>query len=193
LWSYALLTVVAFTGIGLAYPDTFRSSLRSLTGETAPAKAPRVTGSAHALRPLDEYLRASATAMSDGVPTELRLPENNKAPVDLRLHRPGDLSLSGNHVYLEPSTAQVLAVSREADLATGARIFAAFAPIHYGEFGGLPIKVLWFLLGVIPAVLFVTGFITWWRPSKPAASRGVQNELSFKTTVVPESQEVRSN
>lgn len=194
LWSYALLTAVAFTGIGLAYPDTFRSTLRAITGEPAPTKAPRVTASAsHVLRPLDEYLRASAAAMPDGIPTELRLPENNKGPVDLRLRRPGDLSLSGNHVYLEPSTGNVLAVSREADLPMGARIFAAFAPIHYGEFGGLPIKVLWAFLGLIPSVLFVTGVITWWRPSKPKAPLAVREELALAGSAVPESEEVPSN
>jgi uncharacterized iron-regulated membrane protein len=193
LWSYALLTVVAFTGIGLAYPDTFRSTLRSITGEPAPPKAPRVTASAdHAMRPLDDYLRASAAAMPDGIPTELRLPENNKAPVDLRLHRPGDLSLSGNHVYLEPSTGSVLAVSRESDLPMGARIFGAFAPIHYGEFGGLPIKLLWAFLGVIPSVLFVTGLITWWRPSKPKAPFSTREELALAGTALRESEEVRS-
>jgi hypothetical protein len=105
LWSYGLLTVVAFTGIGLAYPDTFRSALQNLTGSPAPKKAPRVAGSGgQILLTLDEYVRAAARAMPDGVPIELRLPENTKAPVDLRLRRPGDLSLSGNHVYLARSS-----------------------------------------------------------------------------------------
>ena len=125
---------------------------------------------------------AAAGAMPDGVPTELRPPENFKAPVDLRLRRPGDLSLSGNHVYLEPSTGAVLGVSREVDLPVGARIFAAFAPIHYGEFGGLPIKVFWAFLGVIPSVLFVTGLITWWRPSKSKVSPGVREELVLEAS-----------
>ena len=151
LWSYGLLTVVAFTGIGLSYPDTFRNALQQMTGGSVPRKAPRVAESGgQTLRPLDEYIDSAAHAMRDGVPVELRLPENAKSPVDLRLRRPGDISLSGNHVYIEPSTGKMLAVSREADLPLGPRIFSAFAPIHYGEFGGLPIKVLWALCGSTP-------------------------------------------
>ena len=75
----------------------------------------------------------------------------------------------------------------------GARIFAAFAPIHYGEFGGLPIKVLWAFLGLIPSVLFVTGVITWWRPSKPKAPLAVREELTLAGSAVPEPEEVPSN
>src|SRR5580692_2497054 len=74
LWSYALLAVVTFTGIGLAYPDTFRSALQQMTGSSSAKKAPRVSESA-GLRTLDEYIDTAAHAMSDGVPTELRLPE----------------------------------------------------------------------------------------------------------------------
>ena len=187
MWSYGLLTVVSFTGIGLAYPDTFRNALNQMTGGTAPSKAPRVAGSGRQmLHTLDEYVRAGTGAMPDGIPTELRLPEGSKAPVDLRLRRPGDLSLSGNHVYIEPSTGTVLAVSREADQPLAARIFGAFAPIHYGEFGGLPIKVLWSILGLIPSVLFATGLITWWRPARPKTSAAVQEELALAGSARPE-------
>jgi uncharacterized iron-regulated membrane protein len=191
LWSYGLLTVVAFTGIGLSYPDTFRNALLHMTGGPAARKAPRVAESGGGtLRTLDEYFRIGASAIPDGVPTELRLPESNKASVDLRLRLPGDLSLSGNHVYLEPSTGKVLAVSREADLPLGPRIFSAFAPIHYGEFGGLPIKVLWGLLGLIPSLLFVTGLITWWRPNRRKTPLAEREDVVLAGSAGPASREL---
>jgi uncharacterized iron-regulated membrane protein len=171
LWSYALLSLVAFSGIWLAYPDQLRSALQSLTGQPATIKAPKVAKSeAPVIRPLSEYLRVGTAAMADGVPTELRLPDGEKGPVDLRLWRSGDLSQTGNHVYIEPSTGRVLAVSRIADQPLATRISASFSPLHYGEFGGLPIKIVWGLLGLMPSVLFVTGLMTWWpaKRRKPA-------------------------
>jgi uncharacterized iron-regulated membrane protein len=36
-------------------------------------------------------------------------------------------------------------------------LFQALQPVHYGEFGGLPAKILWSFLGVTPSLLFVTG------------------------------------
>jgi uncharacterized iron-regulated membrane protein len=165
LWAYSFLAVISFTGIGLAFPETYRQAMHSMTG--APATVPAPKGiKAKVERSLDEYLRAGRGAMPDGVATELRLPESGKGPVDLRLYRPGDLAPGGNHVYLEPATAAVVRVDRIADRPVGARFLAAMAPIHYGEFGGIPIKVAWALLGLTPILLFVTGLIAWWRPAK---------------------------
>jgi uncharacterized iron-regulated membrane protein len=33
---------------------------------------------------------------------------------------------------------------------------------HTGNFGGLPMKILWALLGLTPPLLFVTGALMWW-------------------------------
>ncbi len=35
--------------------------------------------------------------------------------------------------------------------------------LHFGRFGGLSVRVLWTVLGLLPAVLFITGFTLWWR------------------------------
>lgn len=34
--------------------------------------------------------------------------------------------------------------------------------LHFGRFGGLGVRFLWFALGLIPTVLFATGFVLWW-------------------------------
>lgn len=175
LWSFAFLTLVSFTGIGLVYTDTFRSAIQTVAPGPPPVKAPKVSKAASKqLRTLDEYLRAGAAAMPDATPTELRLPEGEKGPIDLRLRRAGDLSPDGNHVYLEASTGKVLAVSILAKQPLATRIFAAFSPLHYGEFGGVPVKSVWALFGLMPSILLVTGFMTWWRPrqrKKPSAAQ----------------------
>lgn len=35
--------------------------------------------------------------------------------------------------------------------------------LHFGRFGGLAVRWSWVVLGLLPAVLFFTGFILWWR------------------------------
>jgi uncharacterized iron-regulated membrane protein len=177
LWSFAFLSLVSFTGIGLVYSDTFRSALQQIFPGRPPVKAPRVSKAASkTLRSLDEYLRIGAAAMPDGSPTELRLPEGEKGPIDLRLRREGDLSPDGNHVYLEASTGRVLAVSRLAEQPLATRIFSAFSPLHYGEFGGTPVKIVWSLFGLMPSILLVTGFLTWWRPRQRKKTLPAQEE-----------------
>ena len=34
--------------------------------------------------------------------------------------------------------------------------------LHFGRFGGWPIKALWTVLGMIPLILFITGSVMWW-------------------------------
>lgn len=45
----------------------------------------------------------------------------------------------------------------------GDRILQWVGPLHVGNFGGWPIRTLWLIVGLAPTVLFITGFLTWWR------------------------------
>ena len=41
------------------------------------------------------------------------------------------------------------------------KITTSFRPLHYGTFGGLPIKILWSLGGLMPGTLAISGFMIW--------------------------------
>ncbi len=43
----------------------------------------------------------------------------------------------------------------------GEAVLLALIRWHFGRFGGLEIRILWVILGLIPAVLFITGFTIW--------------------------------
>ena len=49
---------------------------------------------------------------------------------------------------------------------------------HFGRFGGLGIRILWVILGLLPAILFMTGFTVWWkriRINAPTGARAHRN------------------
>ena len=170
LWSYAFLALISFTGIELAFPNAFRGAVQSVTGGPANVKSPKVAVNEARLS-LDEYVRIGRAAMPDGVPMELRLPDKPKSPVDLRLYRAGDLAPSGNHVYLDPASGAVLMVDRIVDRPLGARFLAAMSPLHYAQVGGITAKIAWALFGLAPLLLFVSGLLAWWRPTKAKSSK----------------------
>jgi len=58
--------------------------------------------------------------------------------------------------YLEPPT------DANAGRRVGDTITFWLARVHFGRFAGQPVKFLWFLFGLAPAVLFVTGALMWW-------------------------------
>jgi uncharacterized iron-regulated membrane protein len=45
----------------------------------------------------------------------------------------------------------------------GEALLLQMVALHFGRFGGLEVRILWAILGLMPAVMFVTGFVLWWR------------------------------
>jgi uncharacterized iron-regulated membrane protein len=61
-----------------------------------------------------------------------------------------------------------------------------FTPLHYGTFGGLPVKILWCVGGLTPGILGVTGFLMWYRRKYPKRSKRMRmgNSVSDKEAEV---------
>jgi uncharacterized iron-regulated membrane protein len=61
---------------------------------------------------------------------------------------------------------------RRRPLTRGGKILQWFSFLHYGNFGGWPVKALWTLLGLAPVILFGTALVMWWnRVLSPAFRR----------------------
>jgi uncharacterized iron-regulated membrane protein len=56
----------------------------------------------------------------------------------------------------------------------GDEILRWLTRLHFGRFGGWPIKALWTALGLIPLVLFITGSVMWWNRVLRPALHGVR-------------------
>lgn len=59
--------------------------------------------------------------------------------------------------------------------------------LHFGNFAGWKVKALWTALGLIPALLFVTGTIMWWnRVLSPAARRAKRDARPLPASPAPQ-------
>jgi uncharacterized iron-regulated membrane protein len=75
------------------------------------------------------------------------------------------------------TTAPLNPYSRRRPLTLGAHILQGFSYAHYGNFGGWPVKTLWVMLGLAPAVLFGTALVMWSnRVLAPALRRMVRRQ-----------------
>ena len=81
--------------------------------------------------------------------------------------------------FLEPLNAS----SRS--LRFGDKVLFWFAQAHFGRFAGIPVKIIWTVVGLTPAVLFVTGTLMWWR-------RVVKPWLARKAIVAPQRRKVEA-
>jgi len=84
-------------------------------------------------------------------------------------------------VFLDQYTGEVLPTPPRVE-SVGDRILAWAGPLHIGGFGGWAIKTIWLIAGLAPTILFITGFITWWRRAiRPAYA--TSTSLSSESTI----------
>jgi uncharacterized iron-regulated membrane protein len=119
--------------------------------------------------------RAEPTARLD----ELRPARSRERPASLSFRLPGDTVVGRHRLFLDPVSAEVLRVDRHASLDFGGRVFANMAPWHFGSFGGRLTQWLWFVAGLVPALLLGSGAWLWWR-KRQRKKRG-QIPLPLKT------------
>ena len=61
----------------------------------------------------------------------------------------------------------------------GDDVLVWFGRLHFGRYWGMPMKITWAVVGLIPPVLFVTGAIMWWnRVLRPARNADPQESDS---------------
>jgi len=63
-------------------------------------------------------------------------------------------------VLVEPGTGRVLEAAARPALATALQVSQ---PLHFGDYGGLPLKLLWCLLDLATIVVLWSGLVLWWR------------------------------
>jgi uncharacterized iron-regulated membrane protein len=64
------------------------------------------------------------------------------------------------------------------------RILLWLTKLHFGNFyrGDWPLKIVWVVLGVAPALLFVTGVLMWWNRVVGPATRQVRRRAKAEVT-----------
>ena len=158
-----LLAVIAFTGASYAFPDAYRRTVGAITGSRAIVGQPPSHATAGAKASVDDVLRAASASIPGATVTVLTWPAGAKGSFQARELAPGDWARLGDqYVYIDQYTARVLRADVSRRLPAAGRIMLTMSPLHYGTFGGTATRLLWILMGFVPGVLSVTGFLMWW-------------------------------
>jgi uncharacterized iron-regulated membrane protein len=135
--------------------------------------------------PLDEYIRVAASAIPGGMVRELKMPKNGREAVSVTLWTPSDIRPKGESVVLlNEDSARVLSVDRSADAPLSKRLVALANAIHKTELGGLPVKLVWSILGLVPVLLFLSGVQIWWARKKSVLRYNLAREQSAGAPVI---------
>lgn len=155
IYSLPLLLVVVLTGVTFEFKKPVGEAVYRLTGSPKDPKPAKPKGKGPSL-PLQTLL-VSAEAAAPGRTSFVFLPSKRSPTFRIIRELPGGESLRRRaNVAVDPATGEVLRVEGVTP-STGKLVTEAFAPIHFGHWGGIVSRLLQVLLGLVPLGLFVTG------------------------------------
>jgi len=164
-WTLAIVFWWSISGIYFAWYRQFESAVNAvfpLSGMLAPDLPP--LGHSAAKASLATILASAQQASPNGRLFGLSDPSLTGAVVyaQMDLRAPGDFA-HRDIVTIDPSSGRILTVWHYGSNHTiGDWIMWSMHPLHFGTLWGLPLKIVWCLLGISLAVLAVTGLLMYW-------------------------------
>lgn len=122
-------------------------------------------------------LAAAAQREASGYPvTRVIFPERPIQPIRFVVYEGTRREFyKATNLFYHPSTGELLRADRFRDRLAGDSIVHWIGAVHYGAFGGWPVKLLWVAGGLAFPLSAITGLIVWLnrRPARVPARRGV--------------------
>lgn len=176
VWSIWFIAVIAVSG-GWFLVTTVLTDLGVEVFPAAPQLAsdavpPAAPGGVPFAPDPEAASRAAVAAIPDMTVRYLRMPESAHGPVTAM----GDRGLSlygpfGNRVFVDPYSGTVIAVQRSEDMATLQAASRMLGALHVGSFGGLWIKLVWFVFGLALSAMILSGIVIWTKRTAQATAR----------------------
>ncbi len=113
---------------------------------------------------IDEMMDEARTWIEGFTTHYLGFPQSADGPVALYGQHGGAgplRGLYGSHLDFDPRSGAVREVHDLREASLWAQVYDSFMPLHYGTFGGWPVRILWCLGGLAPGILAVSGFFIW--------------------------------
>ena len=177
LWSLWFAIVIALTGLWyfwvlvgepmFGFPQAIAPYAQpEVAAETLEALGPEAPKTVS----IDGALAHVRTLYPDFVSTYVSLPEHHGAPVVFHGHRGELLAKYATTIAVDPFSAEVIGANLASEAPALTRIGAMVNPLHYGDFGGLWSKSVWFVFGLALSSLAVTGIVIYWCRTASAAA-----------------------
>lgn len=159
VWALAFNVIIFFTGFWMN-----KFSLNAEYWKKQTVSSPANTLS---LQSMDQMLITAKRSMPDLILKKVYLPTQPGKNFQASGTVKGQSAVFDvNAVSIDPSTGVVITVERLTEKGIFDKVEATFFPLHVGNFGGFPIKLLYVIIGLLPGLLSITGALLWWRSRK---------------------------
>lgn len=155
VWALLLNIILVITGIVLAFKVT-KTALNS----PLPPASPKIVVS------VNEILHRLQKNNPEFTPTYIRLPNQENAKIMIYGKYEKDyffFSKFFNSFLFDYKTGKTLSYQKISEGSFLKKLDSMVTPIHFGEFGGIWIKILYSFIGLSGPFLSITGFYLWWK------------------------------
>ncbi len=188
---YALLLalIVGFTGLYWAFPFAKKTLHFLGTGEfklpdtqnTEVASAPPVSPQNASGSPLEVAYQNAWEEFPEAYSIAFITPKDSAGTIKAIVRGSGKTYYERSEMKFDQYSGEVLHVDAYEDKNAGEKLLAMNYDIHVGAIGGIPGKILAFLICIISASLPVTGFIIWF--DKKRRGKSQKSKPSFYTRI----------
>jgi uncharacterized iron-regulated membrane protein len=152
----ALLTVVLGA---LVFGPQFQGAL---TDATEAWPAPPVSGETVPMASIDRYLASARQTLPEMQVEWIELQQygDKNAIIDVAGSVPGYVGHHA-HVVMTATNADVLTTSSPAAQPFNHTVLSPIYSLHFGDYGGLFLRIIYFVLGLLGCLLFFSGNVMW--------------------------------
>ncbi|RCS43241.1 PepSY domain-containing protein [Bremerella cremea] len=183
------LLLISFTGVYLGLPSLVKPIVHIFSSETPPPKnivSTRMQDDQQTLTP-DRAVELALQRMPGAELFHVDLPEGATGTYKVFLRQPGEFEqLRGSgRIWLDQYSGEVLATRDWEAFTFADTYFRLQVPLHNGDVFGIVGRCLFCVAGLIPAILYVTGFLLWWRKkrSKVRKAASVERRAAVRSSL----------
>lgn len=170
VWALAFNLLMCITGLSLAI-TVVNAALKGGPKEIA---VPKITAS------VDVAMAAVQAAHPEFKVTYLRFPVNAEGKIQFLGHLQSDPSYYGkfySKVQADYQTGELGEPYFVRDQPWLDRFLTSLHPIHFGDYAGLFVKLLYAFFGLMPGILSITGFMIWYHRQQQQESKPVKKRM----------------
>ncbi len=163
-WTLSFLTIWGLTGFYFGYAAEVSAFVHRLS-PLSQTEAPSSRAAAGPRFPDLDQILADAHTRAPRYPFYgLQMPLNKRGAYTVFLAREWPAEKRDcDYLYFDQYSGQYLKTwHRGVNASWGDTVISAMVPLHFGTFGGTFVRAAWSLLGLSPALMFLTGFFMWW-------------------------------
>ncbi|MEW4565066.1 PepSY-associated TM helix domain-containing protein [Bremerella sp. JC770] len=159
------MIVITFTGVYMELPFLVKPVLQLVSKSTKPPEEMKSSASEKQPLTADQAIAIAQKEFPEATFDHLHPPEGEEGVFEVAFRQAGEVQTSygRTQVYLDQYSGEVVYMhSPESFTATDTFLAWQF-PLHNGEAFGIVGRWSVFVLGIVPAILYVTGFLLWYR------------------------------